>query len=47
VPDFPTAVVRLSFDESDDRDFRLPGSGSRSLLYVFDGTQIGAHAETG
>jgi hypothetical protein len=46
VPDLPIAVVSLSFDNSHDRDFRLPGSGSRSLLYVFDGTQIGAQAET-
>lgn len=41
-----TAVVRLVFDSSEDRSFRLPGSGSPSLLYVFEGKQIGALAET-
>jgi hypothetical protein len=29
-----------------DRAFRLPGAGSRSLLYVFGGQQIGANAVT-
>jgi hypothetical protein len=46
VVDAVIAVVRLVFDSSEDRRFRLPGSGSRSLLYVFEGQQIGAHAET-
>ena len=42
----PVAVVRLDTDSSQVRDYRLPGSGSRSLLYVFDGQQVGASAET-
>jgi hypothetical protein len=42
----PVAVVRLDLDPSPEREYRLPGSGSRSLLYVFDGQQVGASAET-
>ncbi len=41
----PVAVVSLTL-RSGDRDYRLPGVGSRSLLYVFDGRQIGALTET-
>lgn len=40
-----TAVVDLRL-AAHDRTFRLPGTGSPSLLYVFDGQQIGARAVT-
>jgi hypothetical protein len=47
VPDeIPVAVVHLELDPSQIRGYQLPGSGSRSLLYVFDGQQVGASAET-
>jgi hypothetical protein len=41
-----TALARLVFDSSDGHNFRLPGSGSPSLLSVFEGQQIGALAQT-
>lgn len=41
-----TAVVDLRLNADADRAYRLPGSGSPSLLYVFDGQQIGALART-
>lgn len=41
-----TAVVDLHLHPAVDRAYRLPGAGSRSLLYVFDGQQIGAQAVT-
>jgi hypothetical protein len=40
------AIVSITLDASEDRAYRLPGAGTRSLLYVFDGQQIGARAET-
>ena len=40
------AVVSLALDAGEDRAYRLPGKGTPSLLYVFDGQQIGAFAET-
>lgn len=40
-----TATVDLRLAES-ERSFHLPGGGSRSLLYVFDGQKIGAQAVT-
>lgn len=44
--DAPIATVRLVFTESGGRDFKLPGGGSPSLLYIFKGHQVGAFAET-
>jgi hypothetical protein len=41
-----TAVVDLCLDADADRAYRLPGAGSRSLVYVFDGREIGALAVT-
>jgi hypothetical protein len=41
-----TAVVHLHLHDAAGRAYRLPGAGSRSLLYVFDGQQIGALATT-
>jgi len=41
-----TALVNLSLFAQAERAYRLPGAGSRSLLYVFDGRQIGAHVVT-
>lgn len=42
--DSPCATVSLALDASVDREYALPGSGSRSMLFVFDGRQVGAHA---
>lgn len=41
-----TALVDLRLHAATDRAYRLPGSGSRSLLFVFDRKQIGAMAST-
>jgi hypothetical protein len=41
-----TAIVDLRLNSDGGHAYRLPGAGSRSLLYVFDGKQIGAHAAT-
>ena len=41
-----TAVVDLRLHADAGRAYHLPGDGSRSLLYVFDGQQIGAMAVT-
>jgi len=40
------AIASLDFDTAEGHSFRLPGSGSRSLLYVFAGAQVGAHAKS-
>ena len=41
------AIVRLELDALDGRHFRLPGDGTRSLIYVFgDAEQVGARAST-
>lgn len=44
-----TAQVRLSLNVDPTREYRLPGAGSRSMLFVFAGKQIGAeaHSSTG
>jgi hypothetical protein len=39
-----TAIVDLRFNSEVGGAYRLPGAGSKSLLYVFDGKQIGARA---
>lgn len=31
-------------DADAEREYSLPGRGSRSMLFVFDGRQVGAHA---
>jgi hypothetical protein len=41
----PDLLVSVDLDPS-DREFRLPGAGSRSLILVFDGQQIGAQIVT-
>jgi hypothetical protein len=41
-----TAVVDLRLYAQADRAYRLPGTGSPSLLYVFNEQQIGALATT-
>lgn len=41
-----SAVVDLRLRDGAGRTYRLPGAGSRSLLYVFNGQRIGAHATT-
>ncbi|HVE73907.1 MAG TPA: hypothetical protein VNA30_02285 [Mycobacteriales bacterium] len=45
--DSPSATAGLALDAGAEREYSLPGSGSRSMLFVFDGQQIGAHAVSG
>lgn len=40
------AQVRFSLDADAGRNYRLPGVGSLSMLLVFDGQQVGAHARS-
>ena len=37
-------MVSLALVVDAGRDFSLPGLGSRSMLFVFDGQQVGAQA---
>lgn len=40
------AQVRFSLEPDAGRDYRLPGVGSRSMLFVFDGQQVGGQAQS-